>query len=273
MARFAPVVPIQIAEDLQIGPKDYLGRYHLLLAHDVLDKPDAYKRVYSKVKADYSDAFIIMDNSIVELGKAMELDNLVEAARIVQADCIVVPDVMGDGAGTRAGAREFARQYAQFWENEPIEEPYPLMGVLQGSNVEDAMETCAVMYCQPMVEYISVPRIFTQTTGSRMPLLCELMRRDTYKLFSGIHLLGFSDNILDDISCARMPIVSGIDSAVPIRAGLANMEITDALWATNWSQELGPRGKFWETHMTQISKAKCTLIRDNIDLYRGWIKE
>jgi hypothetical protein len=276
VARFAPVVPIHIARELQKGPKDYLGRYHLLLAHDILEKPDEYREIYGKVRKAYKDSFIILDNSIVELGTAMGLEDLLEAANIVEPNCIVIPDKMGDGAETREMACVFARKYCQhFQDKQQFSDEMPaLLGVLQGSNVDDCMETAAVMYSLPMVEYISVPRIVANQQGSRMPVLLELIHRYTYKLFHGIHLLGFSDNILDDVCCTRVPIVSGIDSAVPIRAGLATMEIRDAMWAYNWSSELGPRGKFWDTPIEEVlHPANLACIRENIDQYRRWIQE
>jgi hypothetical protein len=276
MARFAPVVPIQIARELQKGPKDYLGRYHLLLAHDILEKPDEYREVYNKVREDYEDSFIILDNSIVELGHPLDLDDLLAAANIVPPDCIVIPDAMGDGAGTREMAKTFVREYCRYFQSKQqfADEVPALLGVLQGSNVDDAMETTAVMYSLPMVDYVSVPRIFANENGSRMPVLHELIRRDTYKLFKGVHLLGFSNNILDDVACARMQIVKGIDSAVPIRAGLATMEVRDAMWAYNWSSELGPRGKFWDIPIEEVLQPeRLACIRENLDQYRRWIQE
>ena len=276
MARFAPVVPIQIARELQSGPKDYLGRYHLLLAHDILDKPDEYREVYGKVREDYQDSFIILDNSIVELGHPLDLEDLLEAANIVPPDCIVIPDAMGDGEKTREMAKSFVRSYCQHFQSKQqfADEVPSLLGVLQGSNVDDAMETTAVMYSLPMVDYVSVPRIFANKQGSRMPVLHELIRRDTYKLFRGIHLLGFSNNILDDVCCARMQIVKGIDSAVPIRAGLKGLPIGDAMFEPGWSERLGPRGKYWDTPISEVRcEARSAFVRSNIDQYRRWIQE
>jgi hypothetical protein len=129
------------------------------------------------------------------------------------------------------------------------------------------------MYSLPMVDYVSVPRIFANQNGSRMPVLHELIRRDTYKLFRGIHLLGFSDNILDDVACARMQIVKGIDSAVPIRAGLKGMDIRNAIHDREWSTALGPRGGFWDTPVEEMRRmVNAQLVWHNIDQYREWIK-
>lgn len=273
MARFAPVVPVQMAAQLQLADptKDYLGPYHLLLAHDVLDKPRDYQSIYGEVRRKYGEqSFIIMDNSIVELGEAMGLDDLAEACRILNPDCLVIPDVMGDGAETRAKAKEFCRKYAQYFADNPFEGAPDLMGVIQGSTVEDCILTCALYYSLPLTEYISVPRVVTKQQGSRMPVLVALAHNRTYELFKGLHLLGFSDNILDDVSCARLPYVQGIDSAVPIRAGLKSVGMSDS-FASYWSGLVGPRGNFWERPIDADWRANEGTIFENLKTYRDWI--
>lgn len=279
MARLAPVVPISIARTLQVGgSKDHLGGYHLLLAHDILDKPEDYKEVYGKVRAKYPDSFLILDNSIVELGKAMGIKDLIAASKVLEPDCVVVPDVMGDGAATRENAVKFHRQYIttlyeEYGENGP--EVPALMGVLQGDNVDDAMETLAVFYALPMIEYIGIPRILVKMHGSRMPTLCAIQRspafvktRRSFGSFQGYHLLGFSDDILDDVACARMPWVQGIDSAVPIRAGLRGIKVD--LSNSEWSELVGPRGDFWQQSLPPGGIEDIS-VRWNLDKYRGWI--
>jgi len=271
MARFAPVVPIHVAEALQgadVG-EDSLGGYHLLLAHDVLARPEDYQRVYGKVRERFPESFIILDNSIVELGSAMKMKDLIEAAVAVQPDCIVVPDVMGDGAETRVMSRAFVREYVRYMESR-TDSPWPLMGVLQGVYAEDCMETCALFYTLPLVEFISVPRIVTEKQGSRMSVLIELAKRETYNLFEGVHLLGFSDDVLDDVACTRVPFVQGIDSAVPVRAGLKGVPMVLALTRPGqFKAEVGPRGDFWNTPLTSGQLAP---VNHNLQQYRSWLK-
>jgi hypothetical protein len=42
-------------------------------------------------------AKIIVDNGVFDLGRALPATDLIEAARAVDADEIILPDVMGDG--------------------------------------------------------------------------------------------------------------------------------------------------------------------------------
>jgi hypothetical protein len=148
----------------------------------------------------------------------------------------------------------------------------PLLGVIQGSTMEDALQTFMLYYTLPLVDYISVPRIITKQHGSRMPLLMEMHRvMGITRSFKGLHLLGFSDNILDDVACARLPFIKGIDSAVPIRAALKGMRMSEAMDDGEWSMNVGPRGDFWEQPCNDHWNRSLPLTRDNLELYRSWI--
>jgi hypothetical protein len=57
-----------------------------------------------------------------------------------------------------------------------------------------------------------------------------------------IHMLGFSDDVIDDIISAQQPWVTGIDSAVPIRAVSQGIPLTMRALA-----KMPPRGDWWET--------------------------
>lgn len=275
MAKLAPVVPTHIAEALQgeVGKNygDALGGYHLLLAHDILAKPAEYQRIYNKVRQDHHDSFIILDNSIIELGKPLPIKDLLEASKILRPDCIVIPDVMGKGDETRESAVQFTREYAQRIFELDDDNPVGLMGVLQGDTIGDVMSTMAVFYALPLIEYVGIPRVLTKMLGSRMPVLCAMQRSPAcvaskYRSFAGYHLLGFSDNIIDDVACARVPWIQGIDSNVPVRAGAKG--VTMSIDDVSCNGRIGPRGDFWNSKMDDTA---LDLARSNLSTYRRWI--
>ena len=90
MAEFAPVAPPEMLLDLK--EKGALGKYHLLLAHDVAARPDLYRAVFD----DVHDTYIIMDNSLIELGYPVTTDVMAKACEVVIPDVIVLPDVLND---------------------------------------------------------------------------------------------------------------------------------------------------------------------------------
>lgn len=115
----------------------------------------------------------------------------------------------------------------------------------------------------PRVRALSAPRIATATLGSRMEVVMNIHR--SYPTHF-LHLLGFSDNVLDDICCARVPGVSGIDSAVPIRAGLKGIVMV----IDRPQPIIGPRGNFWNCDIPDAQLVEHC-IRINLEKYRRFI--
>ena len=253
MSRFAPVVPLQIARVLK--EEGLLGNYHLLLAHDVRAWPTEYKQVYGDLVQD-PKSIVIMDNSVVELGEAVDIAWMVEACTVIKSNYLVIPDVMSNHVGTITAAQQFVREY----EKVPVSQDVPLMGVIQGKTLDECI-SCAFNLAElPGVEALAIPRVVTKWMGSRMEVVYHVLD-DLPGFF--IHLLGFSDNLLDDVACCRLPGVSGIDSAVPIRAAHQQMRLN-----LNYKQDYGPRGDFWKADPGSLP---TTLTAMNLGDIRRWI--
>jgi hypothetical protein len=219
MGQFAPVAPIQILEAMK--ERKVLGTYHLLLTHHVLEHKDRFGQLFNRQAPGESfgergpQMTVIMDNSIVELGGAQNEDAVLEAYNVIrdQGHWVypVLADVMGDGPATREAIK---RSY-DIWVNN--EAGADLMAVLQGNDFTDFCRTADMVLLDPdyrHIHYVGIPRILTDTIGSRWAAIkyVEAIRPDI-----SIHLLGFSNNVMDDVTCANHPGVEGIDSAVPIR--------------------------------------------------------
>lgn len=252
MAVFAPVVPLQIARMLK--QHGVLGRYHLLLAHDILLHPAEYQEVYG----DIPDRHIILDNSIVELGAAMEMIDLMMAAEIIRPQYMVIPDVMGNAEATVDLARDFVNRVTAMssWE-------WPLLAVIQGNSYVEACSCAQQLSWLQHVAALSVPRIIGDTLGTRMRVVQTVAQRYPDKM---LHLLGFSEDILDDVACARVHGVKGIDSAVPIRLGLQGRDIT-----LNIPCDPGPRLDYWDTPTASVEYTKWHII-GNLEQMRGWVQ-
>lgn len=254
-AQFAPVLPLSIAEALQ---SHHLGDYHLLLAHDVLKNPAAYKWQYA------SKAIKIMDNSLIELGYAMEIRDVVEAANTVGAQFVVLPDKLKDAVWTEE-ATKAARVEFEMLESHKTAGILP-MPVLQGMYHMECnylLETWA----SEGYKAVAIPRILVEVFGSRKDAIHKAIEYG----FKYIHLLGFSENLQDDVDCARIPGVMGIDSAVPIRLGLQKKTISLDKYV-----DPGPRGDYWDNPMQGScwpeTEAKLFHVEINMDIFREWIK-
>lgn len=218
MAEFAPVAPIQVLEQLyQLSPKMF-GEYHLLLAHHTVEHWEHFDTLAKRIASEGTiHPLIIMDNSVVECGGYVNEDMMKSACRPffeVGIDIIaVLPDVMGNGGRTREAVLEAYRH----WE---MTIPCSgFMAVCQGESLQDyeaSLKTFANRSRFPNIEFLGVPRILVEKVGSRRHAT-EMALKYAQPNGMKVHLLGYSDDMFDDLTCSRIPGVHGIDSAVPLR--------------------------------------------------------
>jgi len=255
-ARYSPVAPLPILRALQ--KKGALGDYLLLLAHDVLENPKGYKELVGELRQESEDSFIIMDNSLIELGSAMDTQLVVDAADTVDADVIMTPDALGGFEATK----ELVTSQSEAL----LHSGYPLMKVPQGGTIKELVD--CVQWLRDIFplyagethpEYWGIPRWIANhpVMKSRLVLTQFICMTSTTPR---IHLLGMSENIEDDIRCAGLPDVMGIDSAGPLVFGF-----NGGLMGTDeWEHQ--PRGKLWER------KRVVATVVDNIRWVRNAIE-
>jgi len=260
-ARYSPIAPITLLEKMFEVERStdtlVLGNYLLLLAHDVLIHPERYENLIIAVRDHYKggeDTFIIMDNSVVELGNALNVEDVIEAACVVEANCIMTPDILGDSHGTQV--------LVELQKELLLECNFPLMRVPQGKNNAELVE-CVDWLRHHLPrgkyewEYWGIPRWISNELDSRIPIVQYI---NTASEGARIHLLGCSDNYDDDMRSCWLPDVMGIDSANPLIMGYVGLSIDDGGWRH------GERGKYWE--YTELD----ALALENMDTIRNAIK-
>ena len=265
MAKFAPVVPWAVATQLQ--KRGILGEYHLLLAHDVI-KPeniDAYRRIY-KENFGGLDRLIIMDNSVIELGHPVPMEHMMLAVRSVQAQVIVLPDVLLDKVSTIKATRKGYDEYFEI-----LDQNKSFMVVPQGGTFEEWKE-CADIVCKlSAVEWVGIARNVQESLGqSRVDACMYIIKKFPRKK---VHLLGFSNNLLDDLAACKLPSVVGIDSAVPIRIAMR-----ERLLIGKNDIPHTPRGDWWDypngklTHPSSPSSnfKNMDIVEENLRRIRMW---
>jgi hypothetical protein len=226
MPKFAPVAPIQVLEDLYDRGPQILGDYHLLLAHHTVDKHDRFRALFELVQEDGNlFPFVIMDNSLIELGNSVDFDMVRTAVNIIKDACPcatvvpVLPDVYGDGAATRA---VIEADYPR-WVHEMPGDAF--MAVCQGNSHSDFTETLKLVV-EPefsRIQWLGIPRKLVEDVGTRKEAVkfAMAMKRPDQQ----VHLLGFSDNMQDDLESLHIVRgVTGIDSAVPLRVDIFDVE-------------------------------------------------
>ena len=241
--RYSPIAPITLLEQMherEIINTDYiLGNYLLLLAHDVLEHKDRYGNLVDSIRRYYheaDDTFIIMDNSLVELGAAMPAEKVIEAAQVVEANCIMTPDALGGFEATKALVAE--------QHSELLTSGFSLMKVPQGEGYVELIECVGcldeVLSTSEHKSYWGIPRWIASNIGSRKTLVYYIDEYFTSPI-RNVHLLGMSNDFGDDMASLALRNVMGIDSANPMVAGINEASFTDG------PSHHFPRGDYW-TH-------------------------
>lgn len=225
-SKFAPVVPVHFYQQFILH--GYAPKTVLLLAHDVVENADAYAEAFSH--SHWDDTTIFMDNSLVELKTAVDLDMVKEAVSIINRPnmVIVLPDAMGNGPETT----RLTRDAMQKWDWEFRD--HQLMAVIQGATMKDWL-TCAESLSDLSLDWISIPRITENAFGYHRRELIPFAEAIFPQ--AKVHLLGFSDYIWEDLRAAAHYAVKSIDSAVPFRMATENI----------LSEAVPKRGDWWQT--------------------------
>jgi hypothetical protein len=253
--QYAPVAPPHLLRRLRHDIGDFaLGRYFLLLAHDVVANPGAYVDLLPP------GAFVIMDNSVIELGKPVDEHVIFEACRIVKPDIVVLPDLIGDQQETIKLSIEAASRWQSY-----LSESIGFMAVPQGNTLEGLKACASAMFREvPRLRMWGVGRFITGYLGSRLQFtrwLAERMYPPKAHVAGFIHQLGFSDNLEDDLKVAKIHGVRGIDSTVPVRLGQKKIMLQYGPFPNE------PRGTFWTDEVEQIEPETLA----NIFLMRNWL--
>ena len=267
MTEFAHVMPPQVWID---WPERDMPRRHLLLAHDVVKKPVEYRNVverarFARVKhIGRDDLHIIMDNSVVETGGAVDLEMVHEACMIVGANVACLPDVIGDAGATVDATNEaWGRWVGKFDLKKPSFTGWEgFMIIPQGNNLKEWVDCYADMPANVnMAPWIGIPRWLGDhdPNGSIIRYHAALLVAATDPRRK-IHYLGFCENISGDILACTDKVTS-IDSAVPMRH--ANL-VPDRRMRLN--AQLPKRGNWWEA-----AKYDPQML-DNSKEYSHWIR-
>lgn len=236
------VAPLQILEPLSLHGE--LGPTHLLLAHDIV-KPgnqERYKYLFNRHHRtqlglpDSRFTHIVLDNSVIETGNAVDMDVIFKAAEIVRPSCIVLPDVLEDCDATIESCTKALTE----WDNalrkssDSRMRDIPLLYVPQGKTLKEFVKAAEALSHSDRIRYWGVPRNLVKNIGTRRHAIEAVLTLNDRRY---VHMMGFSDDLIDDYLCANMLEVDTIDSAVPLRC-------PDTF---SLQTNLGSRGDWWET--------------------------
>jgi len=201
-----------------------------------------------------------MDNSAVELGEPVSPEVLLEAVEICQASIVVLPDHLLDAKATVRSTTKALKE----WQK-PLQDysrPLDLMVVPQGKTVGQ-WTACALALSKlshSRIRWWGIPRNFRDKCNESRQMAVNIV--SSFRHDWNIHLLGFSEDTVDDMLTAKDPRVYGIDSAVPVRIGMAGEQFIPGM-------DTPPRGKWWDEEHGEVTE-EC---KQNIYDVRNWIKK
>jgi hypothetical protein len=246
MARFCTVAPVNILQRLK--EDGLFDNHHLVLAHDIVKKPKEYEALFADLNPLVK--FVILDNSVIELGTAVDTKMIADAAAIVLPTCVVLPDVLLDHTATVNDCKLALESEA--WQK--LADSYGLMMIPQGKHLQD-FAWCAQEFAhEELVQYWGVPRNLVEHQVTRHYAI-KMVK--TLNKTNPIHMMGFSDDLTDDVICANMPEVYSIDSAVPLR-------LKEHI---RFNVRYAKRGDWWET-----AEYDRGMIEHNLTLARSWLR-
>ena len=232
--------------------------YHLVLAHLVHESVE-YREFY-KARSDAGD-FITLDNSLIELGHPMPLPALLEAAELVGASEIILPDRFADLSGTLAVT--FASYHTLV--NMGMLGRYKLMVVPQGNDALSWLYCYWLFSNTPHFDTIGIAK-HTETfcKGGRPALLHALIRLEA-RSPKEHHLLGVWSSPLEVFECSRsFGWLRSVDTSLPVLAGLHGIQFPDPLRGITFERPAKPL----DFKATEDPHHKIT--ERNVRLYLRW---
>lgn len=215
--KLATIVPVAYLE------KTRGQEMHMALAH-LVGTNEAYTQFYREM-GDNEDKFLMLDNSVVETGTPMPVEELIEKAKMVNADEIIVPDYFMDCDATIEAAIDYIPVIRKALPNVRI------MVVPQGKTIEEwtyCLREILLLDC----DTIGIPKVLTKIADhaqARLMLLTELQH-----ILRGreIHLLGCWENpteltvVQKYVHNGAIPKVRSCDSAIAYVYAREGFDIT-----------------------------------------------
>lgn len=196
-----------------INPIHYLelqnSDYHLALTHLVLKYPK-YAQFYKECRE--KGDFVILDNSLIELGEAVEIDKVLEAAEIINPNEIVLPDVFLNKNET---INTVIKTLFELVSKKGTISKYKLQVVCHGKNDKEWKECWDTFSVYPEIDCIAIPKVTTTIfKGGRPEAVRYALENNPNN--KDIHLLGIWEDVseLKEYTEEEREKIRGVDSSI-----------------------------------------------------------
>jgi len=239
--KFAPIVPIEYLELASVSD------YHMALAHLVLGVPKYAKYYRERSKAgDY----VLLDNSLIELGRPVLPGDLVTAARMISPSEMVLPDTAESYSANEAAFQNAIR-------HEGLQklrmEGMSFMFVPHGRDLEELHSGMHMAVCSGFVDSVGLGKPEMQLmpeaqVHGRGALIKEL------SITLPVHLLSFHTPLEPFLDTS----MRGCDSSLPTIAAYHYVE-----FGGEHGMLHRPRSWHYDPHWV-FTDAQLDILRSNI---------
>jgi len=233
--------------------------YHMALTHLVLEPYNHEYRAFYRGRQHQEGQYVILDNSVVELGNAATIDKVLAAADAIKANEIILPDVLFNCDET---VRSIDNAIDKVIDH-PVK--YKIMAVPQGKNDSEWLRCYQyIIRNYPEVTAIGIPKHLGTAKGHRVDLL-RIIQDVALDSGKAHHLLGMSGNPTEVSMANAFPWIRGIDSGLPVQYGLMGRMFTETGLQGNESRPVIGK-QFFEMSSTDNE----TAIYHNIGKTLSW---
>lgn len=249
---------IRPAHILPIGRLIRYTDMHMALTHLVESAGSRYNEFFKELPdSDY----IILDNSVIELGEPVNLDRLLKAADTINADEIVIPDSYKNKEETI----RLMYYYLDRLVNKNV--PYKIQVVPHGDNIQEWVKCYKEISSVNEVDVIGVPKVTSSLMGGeygRVSLLKVINMFKGNQIKKPHHLLGIWNNPSALSTISHLNWIRSVDSAVAYATGVNGIKY-DKYNGANRPEDLE-----WSFYDNTDNNEE--VIRHNIECINRWCK-
>lgn len=231
--------------------------YTLLLAH-LIDADTTYKQVCTA-----KNGYKILDNSVIELGEAVDIHHLNSIARDIGAHELILPDVFKNKEKTIESVDNAIKTLKEIYKD--CEIPYKLMAVPQGNTMQEFKECLDMFLENPDIDVLGIPKLLDSMLLTSRRHVLEYLHTHPKRKNKQFHLLGMQNNLEEIHGIATAyPWVRGLDTCgvyILSRDGKKLNPLTGA-----------PRPEKTIDFADEFSEDIKKLLDENIAVVDSWLK-
>lgn len=190
----------------------------MCLTHLVMKYPEYAEMIKNRP----NNCFVMLDNSIIELGESVTLQDILDAAEKVHADEII----LRDGYPYAELTRQRIKEDIDYLRKHNLTTKYKIMAVLHGQNLEEFKQTFKFVNSIPEISTLGIPKVLCKWLPSRSRAELASIFTQTDKQ---IHLLGSWFNLQEEI---EWPVeyrnkIRSIDTCLPSYYIISGKDISE----------------------------------------------